>query len=131
VSDEATLRELFASWEAGDFSTGPALFAEDVRFSGAQPEGQVEAMGVTGVTSFMKNFLAEWELYRVEVHGIENLGEGRFLGTGTQHGKGKGSRVDITAPVHIAVQMESGKITVLHFFLTREEALSALGAAGP
>ena len=79
----------------------------------------------------MKNFLRQWELYRVEVHGIEDLGGGRFLATGTQHGKGTGNGMDITAPVHIAVQMESGQITVLHFFLARDEALSALGAAGP
>ena len=124
MNDEERLRELFEDWKTGGFST--AIFADDLQFSGAQPEGQVEAVSVSGVISFMRKFLTQWELYRVEIDEIEDFGEGRFLGTGTQHGKGKGSGMDITAPVHAAVKMAGGKITVLHFFLTREEALEAL-----
>ena len=129
MTDEGALRGLFAAWERGAFSMD--LFAEDIRFSAAQPEGQVEAVGVAGVTGFMRTFLSQWELYRVEVAALEDLGGGRFLGTGTQHGKGSGSGMDITAPVNVAVRMKDGKIEVLHFFLTRGEALEALEADGP
>lgn len=129
MTDEEALRGLFAAWERGAFST--ELFAEDIRFSGAQPEGQAEAVGIDGVTGFMRRFLTQWDLYRVKVAALEDLGGGRFLGTGTQHGKGSGSGMDITAPVHVAVRMKGGKIEVLHLFLARDEALEALEVGGP
>ncbi len=76
----------------------------------------------------MQRFLPEWERYTVELHELEDLGEGRYLATATQHGTGKGSGVDITAPVHIAIAMREGKISLLGFFVrSRGDALAALG----
>ena len=103
------------------------LFADDVRFSATQPEGQIEESGPDGVRSFMARFLPEWDRYTVELHELEELGDGRFIARATQHGTGKGSGVDITAPVHIAIAMRDGLITVLGFFMRgRDDALAAL-----
>ena len=74
----------------------------------------------------MRRFLEDWEQYRVEPHGLEEMGGGRFLATATQHGKGRSSAMDITAPVSIAIRMDEGRIVELHFFLDREDALAAL-----
>jgi hypothetical protein len=75
----------------------------------------------------MLRFLPEWDSYTVELHELEELGGGRFIANATQHGTGKGSGVDITAPVHIAIAMRDGLITVLGFFMrSREDALAAL-----
>jgi ketosteroid isomerase-like protein len=126
VSEADAIRALLADWERGEFSSGVALFADDIRFSGAQPEGQVEAHGPAGIAGFMRRFLEDWERYAVKVHGLEELGEGRFLATGTQHGKGKTSAMDITAPVSIAIRMEGGLMTQLHLFLDRDDALRVL-----
>jgi|SRR5688572_3177559 len=126
MADEETLRELFAAWEKGDFSTGPALFAEDIRFSATQPEGQIHETGIDGIRTFMQRFLPEWNGYRVELHELEELGGGRFIARATQHGTGKGSQVDITAPVHIAIEMSDGRMTLLGFFMRgRDDALAA------
>ena len=127
MSDEAALREMFASWEAGDFTVGPALFAEDIRFSATQPEGQVEEVGPDGIRRFMRRFLPDWDRYRVELHQLEDLGGGRYIATATQHGTGKESRIEITAPVHIAIAISGGKITLLGYFMqSRDDALAAL-----
>jgi ketosteroid isomerase-like protein len=126
VSDAEKLRAMLAEWGRGDFRGGLELFAEDIRFSGAQPEGQVEARGPDDVARFMRRFLEDWERYTVETHGLEELSEGRYVATGTQHGKGRTSAMDITAPVSIAVRVEDGRIVELHFFLDRQEALEAL-----
>ena len=126
VSDAEKLRALLAEWQKGEFTGGVRLFAEEIRFSGAQPEGQVEARGPDGVVRFMRGFLEGWERYTVETHELEELGEGRYLATGTQHGKGAAGGVDIAAPVSIAVRMADGRITELDFFLDRERALEAL-----
>jgi ketosteroid isomerase-like protein len=126
VTDGDQVRSLLAKWEQGDFRTGIRLFADDIRFSGAQPEGQVQARGPAGIAGFMRPFLEDWEHYCVELHGLEELGDGRFLATGTQHGKGRTSTMNITAPVSIAMRMEDGRMTELHFFLDRDDALAAL-----
>ena len=127
MSDPEALQALFADWERGEFRNGPALFSDDIRFSATQPEGQIEETGVEGVQRFMRQFLPEWEQYRVELHQLEDLGGGRYIATATQYGSGKESQVDITAPVHIAIAMNDGKISLLGFFMrSREDALSAL-----
>jgi SnoaL-like protein len=126
VNDAAKLRALLSEWEKGEFTGGMRLFAAEIRFSGAQPEGQVEARGPDGVARFMRGFLEGWERYSVETHELEELGGGRYLATGTQHGKGASGGVDITAPVSIAVRMVDGRIAELHFFLERDLALEAL-----
>ena len=126
MSEEATLRDLFARWEKGDFSTGPALFSDDIRFSATQPEGQIYETGPDGVRRFMQRFLPEWHSYTVELHELEELGDGRYIARATQHGKGKESGVDITAPVHIAIEMSGGRMTLLGFFMRgRDDALAA------
>ena len=128
MSDAERIRALLADWERGDWKTGVPLLADDVEFSGAQPEGQVEARGPAGIAQFMRHFLEDWEDYRVECQDLEELGGGRFLATGTQHGKGKSSAMDITAPVSIAIRFDGSSIKALHFFLDRDDALAALGA---
>jgi hypothetical protein len=75
----------------------------------------------------MRSFLAGWELYRVEVHEVEALGDGRFLAVATQHGKGAAGQVDITAPAFIALRVRDDEISQLEFWLEREPALAALG----
>jgi hypothetical protein len=127
MSDAGVLRELFADWERGEFRNGVALFSEEIRFSATQPEGQIYETGIDGVQRFMRRFLPEWEQYRVELHELEELGDGQYIAQATQYGTGKESRVDITAPVHIAIAMSEGRISLLGFFMRgREDALAAL-----
>jgi ketosteroid isomerase-like protein len=122
------IRALFDAWQRGDMRSGVHLFSEDIHFTATQPEGQVEEDGIEGVARFMRRFLPEWDRYTVELHELEDLGGGRYLATATQHGTGKGSGLDITSPVHIAIAMRDGKITQLEFHMAnRENALAALG----
>jgi len=128
MSDSDQLRELFAAWERGDFSTGGELYAEDIRFTATQPEGQIEARGMAELGRFLQRFFADWERYRVELHELEELGVGRYVARATQHGIGRTSRMDITAPVHVAIAMRDGRIVQLEFHLHgREDAVASLG----
>jgi ketosteroid isomerase-like protein len=126
--DRAAIEDLFGQWEKGDFATGLSVYDPEIRFSGTQPEGQVEAAGLPALGDFMKRFLADWERYRVELHELEDLGGGDWLARATQHGIGRTSRMELTAPVHIALAVREGRITQLEFHLRgREDALAALG----
>jgi ketosteroid isomerase-like protein len=129
VSDyAAVLNQVFAEWDRGNFSRGTELYAPDISFSAAQPEGQVSARGPDGVTRFMREFLADWELYRVELHELEEVGAGRFVARATQHATGKGSGVETTAPAFIAIAFRDSEIVQLEFFLERQRALDAFDA---
>ena len=127
VSDADLLRELFADWARGEFGRGVRLYAQNMYFTTEQPEGHYEGHGPAGVRRFMKQFLPVWESYSVTVERIDDLGGGRYIGSGTQHARGVESGTETDYPAHVAVRMEDGKITLLGFSFTREGALEALG----
>ena len=74
----------------------------------------------------MRQFLTQWELYRVELHELEELAGGRFIAQATQHGIGKGSGLQTTMPTFIAIAFDDDQIVQLEFLPRREEALIAL-----
>ena len=126
VSDADLLRSLFAGWERGDFSSGVQLYADDMHFITAQPEGLYEGRGPAGVRGFMEPFLTVWDSYSVKLDRLEDLGHGRYLAACTQYGRGKESGTQTTHPAHVAVRMGDGRITQLGFFFNREDASAAL-----
>ena len=128
-SQAELLRAVFRDWEQGRFGTRPELFAAEIQWSGMQPEGQVRATGPDGIARFMRQFLAQWELYRVELHELEELSGGRFIARATQHATGKGSGLETTMPAFIAVAFHDEQIVQLEFLPGREEALTALESA--
>ena len=75
----------------------------------------------------MREFLADWEIYRVELHELEDHGGGSFVAVATQHATGKGSGVETTAPAFIAITFRNEQIAQLEFFFDRRFALEAVG----
>jgi ketosteroid isomerase-like protein len=124
---EGTLWALFREWERGNFTAGTDLLAPDIRYSAAQPEGQVRAYGRTEMLRFLRGFFAAWDRYWIELHALEELRPGVFLATATQHGLGKGSGVPTAMPAFIATRFRDGLIVQLEFFYERDGALKAVG----
>lgn len=120
------LRAIFHDWDRGRLGTGTERFAPDIRFSAMQPEGQVRATGPAEIQRFMRNFLAEWDLYRIELHELEELPGERFIASATQHGTGKGSGLETTMPAFIAIAFREEQIVQLEFLPGRQDARSAL-----
>ena len=121
------LREVFAEWERGEFGTTADRFAaEDLRFTAAQPEGQVEATGLEGLSGFMRGFLPQWKRYWVVLRELEDLGGGCYLAHATQHGVSATGGVDITADTWIAVRVRDELIVQLEWWFDRENAAAAL-----
>ena len=126
VSDVELLRSMFAGWAEGDFARGVKLYADDVYFTTAEPEGRHEGRGPTAVRRWMQQFLAAWEHYAVRVDEIEELGGGCYHGAGEQYARGRQSATETRMPAHVGVRMEGGKITRLVFAFSREEAVTRL-----
>ena len=120
------VRSIFAAWERGDFASGIEPLAADIRYSAAQPEGQVRADGRTEMTRFLRDFLALWDRYWIELHDLEERAPDRFLATATQCGQGKGSGAETSMPAFIAIAFREREIVQLEFFYDRASAVSAL-----
>jgi ketosteroid isomerase-like protein len=126
VSDVELLRSVFDGWGQGDFSRGMEVYADDVYFTTAEPEGRHDGRGPDGVRRWMKQFLGAWEHYAVRVDEIEELGGGRYHGAGEQYARGKQSATETRMPAHVGARVEDGKITRLVFGFSREEAVARL-----
>jgi len=127
VSDVDLLRSVFAGWERGDFSAGIALYADEIYFTTAEPEGQYEGNGPAGVRRWMQQFLGTWEFYSVRIDEIEDLGGGRYHSAGEQFARGKESGTETRMPAHVGTELKDGRITRLVFAFSREDAVTRLG----
>jgi ketosteroid isomerase-like protein len=126
-SSEAVLRAIFDAWARGDITAGTELLAQDIRFSAAQPEGQVRADGRAAMSRFNRDFFASWERWRVELDDLEQLSPATFLASGQQHGVGKGRGTPTSMPTFIAIGFRGEQIVQLEFFYNRADALEAVG----
>jgi len=126
-SHQQVLRAIFDAWARGDVSAGTELMAEDIRFSAAQPEGQVRADGRAAMSRFNHDFFASWERWWVELDDLEQRSPAMFLASGQQHGIGMGSRTRTSMPTFIAIGFRGEQIVQLEFFYNRADALEAVG----
>ncbi len=125
-SPERALRAIFDRWAHGDLTAGIELLAEDIRFSAAQPEGQVRADGRTAMNRFNRDFLASWDRWWVELHDLEQRSPVAFLASDIQHGIGNGSHAQTSMPTFIAIRFRDDEIVQLEFFYERARAVAAL-----
>jgi ketosteroid isomerase-like protein len=126
-SNEQVLRAVFGAWSVGDLTVGSELMADDIRYSAAQPEGQVRADGRAAMGRFLRGFLASWDRYWIELRDLEQHSPAAFLADATQHGIGKGSHTPTSMPAFIAIRFRDRQIVQLEFFYDRASALEALG----
>jgi ketosteroid isomerase-like protein len=120
------LRSIFAAWGRGEFASGIEPLASDIRYSAAQPEGQIVACGRAEMTRFLRDFLASWDRYWIELHDLEERAPERFLARATQYGRGRDSGVEAGMPAFIAIGFREREITQLEFFYDRSSAVAAL-----
>jgi ketosteroid isomerase-like protein len=122
---ERVLRAIFDGWARGDLSAGAELLADDIRFSAAQPEGQVRADGRAAMSRFNRDFFASWQRWWVELDDLEQRSPATFLASGQQHGIGRGSGSRTSMPTFIAIAFRGEEIAQLEFFYNRADALKA------
>jgi ketosteroid isomerase-like protein len=124
---EQLVRSIFAVWARGDFASGIEPLAADIQYSAAQPEGQAVASGRTEMVRFMRDFLAAWDQYSIELHDLQEPAPGLFLATGTQSGRGKYSGAQTSRPAFTVIAFRDDEIARLEFFWDRAAAVEALG----
>jgi ketosteroid isomerase-like protein len=133
MSDEnvESLRRLYADWERGDFRPGRDMFASDVLFDPGSP-GDQPIQGLDRVAAHMRDFLSQWESFRVVPQefseaGRTEAGDKVVLVTERQYGTGRGSRVPIDQTFYAAWTFREGIVVSVRWKTDRKTALEAAG----
>jgi ketosteroid isomerase-like protein len=93
--------------------------------SKARPDGG-RGQGREQLNAIVAAWMGTWDEWREEIAEIRDLGS-RVLVLSVQHGRGKGSGVEVEAPYALLYDVHGGKITHMTMFPTQEAALVAAG----
>jgi ketosteroid isomerase-like protein len=107
----------FVEWATQDFELVPALLA---RFEGGSVRGR------DGLEAFFGAIPNTWEEFRAVGEDFRDLGD-RVLVLGRAHGRGRGSGVQVDAPLGMLFELRGGKIARTRGYLHHGEALRAAG----
>ena len=126
-----SLRRLYADWERGDFRAGRDMFASDLFFDPGSP-GDKPVQGLGRVAAHMREFLSQWESFRVVAQefseaGPTEAGEEVVLVIERQYGTGRGGRVPVDQTFYAAWTFREGLVVSVRWKTDRKAALEAAG----
>jgi ketosteroid isomerase-like protein len=123
------VRSIYASWERGDF--GSAEWADpDIELVYADGPMTGRWTGIADMAQAWRDFLANWESYRIDVEGFQELDDERVLVLTVARGRGRTSGMEvaeITPRSANVMHVRGGKVTRLTTYWNRERALADLG----
>lgn len=125
------VRSIYENWERGDFSSSdwahPAIEHEDADGPLGGGKGGMERLG-QGV----REFLSEWEEFRLEADELRELDAERELVLDHRTGRSKTSGLELgqmrTKGARL-FHLRDGKVTKIVVYFDRERALADLGFA--
>ncbi|HEY4450166.1 MAG TPA: nuclear transport factor 2 family protein [Solirubrobacteraceae bacterium] len=125
------IRAAFRCFEAGDVDGVLSLVDENVVviqapellvLLGASPN----QYGHAGVLEAFGYWPEQWDGFRIEILRVVDAGD-RVLLTTTQHGRGKGSGVEVEMPFWFVFAVRAGKIVEWRIFTRESDALKVVG----
>ena len=108
--------EGFLSVTTGDFEWFTSVMAV---------EGEV-FVGREGIETYFQRMKDAWDEFVGLLDEWRDLGD-RVLVSGHLEARGRGSGVDVVAPLDVLFEFREDKITLMHSFLDHDEALRAAG----
>lgn len=119
------LRDVYSAWAQGNFAVGGDLFASDVVFE-PLPDGGSRYVGREELGAYMREFLAQWNEYRVEVTEMIE-GDDVVVATEEQYGTGKSSGVETEMTFYAVWSFRDGLVVRARWESDRTRALQAAG----
>ena len=122
------VRGVYEAWQRGDFEVALEPFHEDIEWFGP-PEAPGSSEGVRGregVQHALAGWLGAWVDFRFELRELIDHGD-EVLAGGWQHGRGKGSGVEVSEETFSVWTLQAGKIVRQRMFRDRAQALEAAG----
>jgi ketosteroid isomerase-like protein len=116
------------AFNARDDDAMTGLITDDFEFA-PYLAGAIETTsyrGSEGLRKYRSDADAAWEKIEVRVDSLRDLGD-RVIAFGELRGRGRGSGLDIQAPLTWLVDFREGKLSNVRGYETRQEALEAAG----
>lgn len=123
----ARLRAAYEQWGAGNLDAASELYAPDVVFEPIA-DGH-EVLDREGWSRFMRQFLAQWDDFRMEAIEFQDLGD-TVLVTERQTGTGKRSGIAIDQTDYAIWRFRDGLVTGVRWEIELEAAREAAGISG-
>ena len=127
-----TIRRLYDAWLADDYETVFETYDPEIRLNPDPDAWWVgigdDYVGHAGVRRYMAAVYEAFDEYKPEIEKIIDVGEGRVLSLGIEHGRGRASGAEVQAmrTAHLWT-LRNGKAVQLDLFADRKRALAAVG----
>ena len=119
------LRAVYASWAEGDLRAGQELFAPELRVV-PLPDGGTPIIGRDAAAEYMRDFLAQWNRFRIVGEAFEELGNS-VLVTEHQYATGKASGLEIDHNCYALWTFEDDLVVSVRWEMDRARLLEAAG----
>lgn len=124
------VRGVYDAWQRGDFEGALELFHENIEWFGppdiSRSGDRGVARGHEGVRRPPGRWLGTWVDYRFELRELVDFGD-EVLAGGWQHGRGRGSGVEVSEEIFSVWTLQTGKIVRQRMFRDKADALEAAG----
>jgi ketosteroid isomerase-like protein len=124
--DVTLVQALYEAWFRDDREA--ALKGVDPDIEWVEPPDAPESEthhGEEGITFSMERWLSGFEDWRMEIEDIRDLGSGKVLVYARQHGRGRGSSVEVEALIFHLWTIRGALAVKMQMFLTEADALEA------
>jgi ketosteroid isomerase-like protein len=83
--------------------------------------------GLAGVAESIEDWPRQWEDFLLEVVEVIDASDTQLVSVTRQRGRGRESRIEMDFEIAFLHTIRDGKLSRLEMFLSREEALEAVG----
>lgn len=128
-SDELELvREAFARWNSGDRTVDLETVDPEVELH--TPLASTRGgpyRGHDGLKQWLADIDGQFEVWELRVGEWRALDDGRVLGLGSIHARGRGSGLELDQPLSWLFEFHEGRVIRYDAFYSHAEGLSAAG----
>ena len=125
------VRGIYTEWEKGNFQAALPVFDREITFEVWMPDSTEMDVrhGLTQLEGFMRDWLSQWEGYRISGDEFRAIGTDRVFVEGRQAGTGRRSGIEVDSPGFAVWTFRAGKVVRLfiHYGPDRDSALKAAG----
>jgi ketosteroid isomerase-like protein len=125
------LRPIYAEWEQGRLAAGRELLDPDITVETFMPDSReaVTLQGLDQFEGFVRDWLTQWQEYRVTGEDFREVEADKVLVSGRQIATGHRSGVGVESPAFAVWTFRGGRVVKLTLHYDRADALAAAGVS--